>query len=206
MDILKKSIILLVLIIGFTSIRAQDTGKIHMAFASSYDYEIEGNFAEAVKTLRSVYDPGSYHINTRLGWLSYMQGQFTESSAYYQKAIELKPYAIEARFGLTYPSSAMGNWAQVKEQYIKILELDPMNTKANYYYGLMYYENADYEPAARHFEKVANQYPFDGDAVLMLAWSNFQLGKTREAEVLFYEVLLIDPGNKSANEGLGLIK
>ncbi len=206
MDILKKSIILFILIIGFTSLKAQDTEKLQTAFASSYDYEIGGDFAEAVKTLRSIYDPDSYHINTRLGWLCYMQGQFTESSAYYQKAIELKPYAIEARFGLTYPASAMGSWAQVKEQYIKILELDPMNTKANYYYGLMFYENADYEPAARHFEKVANQYPFDGDAVLMLAWSNFQLGKTREAEVLFNEVLIIDPENESALEGLGLIK
>jgi tetratricopeptide (TPR) repeat protein len=206
MDILKKILILGVLVIGLISLNAQNTDKLQTAFVNSYSSEFEGDYSEAIKTLKAVYDPDSYHINTRLGWLSYMQGQFTESAAYYQKAIELKPYAIEARFGLTYPASAMGNWGPVKEQYIKILEVDPMNTKANDYFGLMYYEHADFETAAKHFEKVANLYPFDGDAVLMLGWSNFQLGKTREAEVLFNEVLLIDPENESAIEGLGLIK
>jgi len=40
----------------------------------------------------------------------------------------------------------------------------------------------------------------------MYAWSNLQLGKIREAEVLFNEVLIIDPYNQSALEGLELIK
>jgi tetratricopeptide (TPR) repeat protein len=206
MDFLKKNIILGLLMMGIVSLYAQDTEKMQQAFSDSYAAEVEGDYSQAVKTLKAVYDASSYHLNTRLGWLSYMQGQFTESAAYYQKAIELKPYAIEARFGLTYPASAMGNWGLVKEQYIKILEVDPMNTKANYYFGLMYYEHADYERAAMHFEKVANLFPFDGDAVIMLAWSYFQLGKTREAEVLFLEILLIDPENESAMEGLGMIK
>ncbi len=100
----------------------------------------------------------------------------------------------------------MGNWAQVKSQYIKILEVDPQNTKANYYFGLMYYESGDFEPAAKHFGKVVNLYPFNIESVLMYAWSNLQLGKIREAEVLFNEVLIIDPYNQSALEGLELIK
>jgi tetratricopeptide (TPR) repeat protein len=206
MEFLKKSVFLSMFLLLFISLSAQNTEKLQTAFKNSYAAEIQGKYSEAVKSLKAVYDPASYLINVRLGWLSYMQGQFTESAAYYQKAIELKPYAIEARFGLSYPASAMGNWTQVKDQYIKIMEIDPMNSKANYYYGLMLYENAEYESALKHFEKVANMYPFDADGVLMYAWSNFQLGKSREAEVLFKEVLLIDPGNESAMEGLGLIK
>lgn len=206
MDLLRKTFgaILFLLVTG--SIMAQETTELRQAFEESYGYETEANYADAIKEIKSIYDPASYHINVRLGWLSYMSGQFTESAAYYQKAIELKPYAIEARFGLTYPASSMGNWAQVKNQYIKILEVDPQNTKANYYFGLMLYESADYAEAAKHFEKVANLYPFDSESVLMFAWANFQLGKTREAEVLFNEVLLIDTDNESALEGLELIK
>ena len=49
-------------------------------------------------------------------------------------------------------------------------------------------------------------YPYDSESVLMFAWANFQLGKTREAEGLFNEVLLIDTDNESALEGLELIK
>ncbi len=206
MDILKKSIATVILIMALTGVQAQITEAVQSAFEESYTFESKGHYADAIKSLKDIYNPASYHINVRLGWLSYMSGQFTESAAYYQKAIELKPYTIEARFGLTYPASSMGNWAQVKEQYIKILEVDPQNTKANYYYGLMHYEAGEYEMAARHFEKVVNLYPFDSESVLMYAWANFQMGKTREAEVLFNEVLIIIPGNKSALEGLELIK
>ena len=206
MDILRRSLLVFTLALALISLKAQDTEKIREAFSNIYALEYAGKYSEAINTLKNVYDPDSYHINVRLGWLSYLSGQFTQSAAYYQKAIALKPYAIEARFGLTYPASAMGNWAQVKAQYIQILETDPQNTKANYYFGLMYYETKDYEQAARHFEKVINLFPLDSLSLLMYAWSNFQLGKTREAEVLFNEMLLLDPGNESALEGLELIK
>ena len=206
MDLIRKSILLAIFITGMGGMYAQETEKVQEVFSKSYGFETVGDYAEAIKSLKAVYDPDSYHINVRLGWLTYISGQFTESAAYYHKAIELKPYSIEARFGLTYPASSMGNWAQVKSQYIKILEVDPQNTKANYYFGLMYYESGDFEPAAKHFEKVVNLYPFNIESVLMYAWSNLQLGKIREAEVLFNEVLIIDPYNQSALEGLELIK
>ena len=206
MDILMKNILTVVLALAISGVMAQNSQEVISAFDESYTLEIDGKYSEAIKELKNIYNPASYHINLRLGWLCYLSGQFTESSAYYQKAIELKPYAIEARFGLTYPASSTGNWAQVKEQYIKILEVDPQNTRANYYFGLMHYEVGDFDLAANHFEKVVNLYPFDMESVRMFAWANFQLGKTRKAEVLFNEVLLIDPDNESALEGLDLIK
>ncbi len=206
MDILRRSLLVFTLSLALISLKAQDTKAISEAFSSSYAYEYDGDYAEAIKALKNIYDPDSYHINARLGWLSYLSGQFTESSAYYLKAIELKPYAIEARFGLINPASAMGNWGQVKSQYLHILDVDPQNIKANYYFGLMNYETKDYAQAAMQFERVINLYPFNSEALLMYAWSNFQLGKTREAEVLFNEMLIINPGNASALEGLELIK
>ena len=206
MDLIRKIILPVALLLAVTCMQAQDNGTMRQAFTESYAHEADTNYALAISALKNIYNPASYHMNARLGWLSYLMGQYTGSVAYYQKAIELKPYAIEARFGLTYPASALGNWQQVRDMYIKILEVDPQNTTANYYYRLMNYESGDYEQAARHFEKVVNLYPFDSASVLMYAWSNFMLGKTREAEVLFNEVLLIDPDNASALEGLGKIK
>ncbi len=206
MDILRRSLLAFTLALALISLKAQDTKTISETFSKSYTYEYNGDYADAIKVLKDVYDPDSYHINARLGWLGYLSGQFTESSAYYLKAIELKPYAIEARFGLINPASAMGNWGQVKSQYLHILDVDPQNIKANYYFGLMNYETKDYAQAAMQFERVINLYPFNSEALLMYAWSNFQLGKTREAEVLFNEMLIINPGNASALEGLELIK
>jgi hypothetical protein len=40
----------------------------------------------------------------------------------------------------------------------------------------------------------------------MLAWTNFKLGKTREAKILFNKALLYYPEDSSAKEGLALIK
>ncbi|HSA04943.1 MAG TPA: tetratricopeptide repeat protein, partial [Tenuifilaceae bacterium] len=68
------------------------------------------------------------------------------------------------------------------------------------------YERKDYKQAYTYFEKVVNLYPWDHDSVLMFAWTNYMLGKTREAKILFHKALLYNPDDASAKEGLGLIK
>jgi tetratricopeptide (TPR) repeat protein len=176
------------------------------AFSKSYQYESRGNFTDAITTLKAVYQEDSYEINVRLGWVTYLAGLFTESSAYYQKAIALKPYSIEAKLGFANPASALGNWDQVIAQYNEILTIDPQNTTTNYRMGSIYYGRKDYSKAEKYLEKVVNLYPFDYDSNILFAWTNLKLGKLREASVLFNKVLLIKPADASAIEGLGLIK
>ncbi len=180
----------------------QSFKEIESAFKESYQLENNGEYSAGAEKLKKVYTEDSYEINLRLGWLNYSLGNFTESSAYYQRAITLSPYAIEARFGYVYPLSALGNWAIVKQQYEKILEIDPKNTLANYRMGMIYYGSEDFNMALKYFEKVVNLYPFDYDAVIMYAWTNLKLGKMREAKILFQKTLLIKPGDESALEGL----
>ncbi len=201
-----KKVILLVLMLLSLNLIAQDFSKLSAAFASSYAKEKEGNYADAAKKLKAYYDAKSYEVNLRLGWLTYMQGQFSESIGYYSKAIDLMPYAIEPRLGIVLPESAMGNWGAVVEHYNKILSIDPNNTLVLYRMGLIGYENKDYNKAYNYFSKVVNLYPFDYYGVLMLGWTNYQLGKVKEAKVLFQKALLYDPSSSSAKEGLGLIK
>jgi tetratricopeptide (TPR) repeat protein len=176
------------------------------AFESSYTLQDKANYTGAVGVLKTVYDENSYEINLRLGWLNYLGGQFTESTAYYQKAMKLKPYAIEARFGFVYPAAALGNWDQVITQYNEILKIDPQNTVANYRMGSIYYGKLDYAAAEKYLEKVINLYPFDYDSNILYAWTNLKLGKNREAQVLFHKVLMMRPKDASAMEGLGFIK
>jgi tetratricopeptide (TPR) repeat protein len=184
----------------------QEVMTLENRFKASYEKENEGDYNGAIDIIKGAYDEASYEINLRLGWLHYMSGLFTESSTYYQRAMSLKPYAIEPVLGYVMPVSAMGNWEIVRNQYLQILEKDPANTLVNYRMGLIYYGIQDYETAAGYFKNVVNLYPFDYDAVIMLAWSDYFLGKYREAKVLFSKALLILPGNESAMEGLSLIK
>lgn len=176
------------------------------AFSKSYAYEQKGNYSEAVNSLKSVYQEDSYESNLRLGWLNYLGGSFTESSAFYQKAMKLKPYSIESKLGYVYPLSALGKWDIIITQYTEILTIDPQNTLVNYRMGSIYYNRKDYVKAEKYLEKVVNLYPFDYDSMILFAWTNYQLGKLREAQALFNKVLLIKPKDSSALEGLSLIK
>jgi tetratricopeptide (TPR) repeat protein len=203
---MKKTLLATIFIFSVLLSGAQDYKKLTAAFSDSYAKEKTGKYGDAVTALKAYYDPNSYEINLRLGWLTYLQGQFSESTGYYNKAINLMPYAIEPRFGLALPASALGNWDLVLAQYNKILSIDPNNTVTLYRMGLISYDKKDYKLAYQQFEKVVNLYPFDYQSVIMFAWSNFKLGKTREAKILFNKALLYYPEDASAKEGLSLIK
>jgi len=183
-----------------------DKKDIIEAFKNSYNYEIKGLLNKAIDELMEVYDRNNYEINLRLGWLYYQDKKYTESIGYYNNAINIMPYAIEAKFGLVLPAADAEDWVKVVEQYNAILQIDPQNTVANFRLGMIYYYKPDYELALKYFEKVGNLYPFDYDTILMMGWTNYQLGKTKEAKVLFERTLMIKPDDSSALEGLSLIK
>ena len=196
-------VLLSVLVAGGAS--AQTFVETKDAFQKSYIQEATGDYTEAINSLKQVYDEKSYEINLRLGWLTYLLGGFTESKAYYNRAISLMPYAVEARFGYVYPAAAMGNWSEVIAQYEKILEITPNNSIAMHRLGLIYYGREEYEKALKYFEKVVNLYPFDYDGLSMLAWTNYRLNNIREAKILFQKALLNTPNGSSALEGLDLL-
>ncbi len=200
-----KLMISAILFLGTSIVKAQEN-PVGAAFTQSYYYEKVGNYSSAIASLKKVYDASSYEINLRLGWLNYSAALYKESMNYYQLAINLMPVSIEARLGYVYPAAAFGNMSEVIVQYQKILEIDPQNSTANYRMGYIYYDKKDYQTAFKYFEKVVNLYPFSYDGLIMFAWTNMQLGKMREAEVLFNKVLLLAPGDKSATQGLGMIK
>lgn len=206
MDFLKKRYLMAFgLILATLGLYAQDS-KLTAAFRKSYTHEAAGEYTRAVESLKQAYDENNYYVNLRLGWLNYMGGAFTESAAFYQKAIRLMPLSTEARLGLVLPLSALGNWEQVIAQYNEILKYDPANSTVNYRLGAIYYNRAEYRTAFRYLEKVVNHYPFDYDSLLLFAWTNLKMGKLQEAKVLFNNTLLYKPDDESAKEGLGLIK
>jgi len=205
METLRKiTIAVLLFLISFCSF-SQSMDALQSVFTKSYEAENAKNYANAISELKTGYDPGNYVINIRLGWLNYLAKQYTESIRYYEKSILLKPYAIEARFGCVKPLSAIEDWERVKKQYIEILTIDPQNTVANYWLGVIMYNRKDFISAAKLFEKIVNLYPLDYDSVIMLAWSKLYCSKPSEAKILFHQALIIRPNDSSALSGLKLI-
>ncbi len=190
----------------FGYIMAQNTAATQATFVKSFEAEKSGNYTSAINTMKTIYQADNYIINIRLGWLYYLAKQYAESIKYYEKSIALKPYAIEARFGCVKPLSAIESWDKVKANYLEILKIDPQNTLANYWLGVIYYNRKDFVNATKLFEKVVNLYPLDYDSVIMLAWSKLNSGKTADAKMLFNHALILRPNDSSALEGLKLIK
>lgn len=199
--------ILAILMMGFSLFSsAQYSDRILKSFEQSYALEKTGDFRKAINLLKEVYQEDSYEINLRLGWLNYNAGLFDDSKVNYRKALAVLPYSEEAKFGIILPLAAHSEWDEVIRYYNQILANNPGNTVALYRLGLIYYNRKDYIQAARNLQKVVDLYPFDYDGLLLMAWTNLQLGKSREARVLFNKVLLYSPGDASALEGLGLLK
>ena len=205
MGILKHSVIIAFVCLTIQITNAQSQQQID-AFSESYTLEKNGNYNKAIHALSEIYLENSYPINLRLAWLSYSSGLFTESIAYYNKTIIIMPYSIEARLGLVYPAGAVGNWSLVVSTYKKILEIDSKNYTANYKLASILYGRKDYSAANKYLETIVNLYPFDYSSTILYAWNNLQLGKTREAKLLFTKVLLLSPNDTSALEGLELIE
>jgi len=205
MEFLKK-VLLIVLLTSTYLLPAQSTEEIQKAFKESYAFEAQGKYSDAVKAVKKVYKADSYPVNLRLGWLTYLAGRFTESVSYYSKSIKLKPLSIEARLGMTYPASAMGNWDNVITQYKEILKIDANHYTANFKLGQIYYSRKDYSSAEKYFNVVLNFYPFTYDPVINAAWNYLKMGKMREAKVLFDYALMLSPGDTSALAGLEQIK
>ena len=120
-------------------LNAQSESKIQTAFAESYKAELSSNYVVGVSEIKSVYQADNYSMNARLGWLLLLAKQYTESISYYEKAIKLKPYAIEVRFGMIKDYNALESWDKVKEQYEAILKIDGQNTTSLYWLGVLLY-------------------------------------------------------------------
>jgi tetratricopeptide (TPR) repeat protein len=180
--------------------------KMQSAFSESIKAEVSGNYGESIARMKSVYKADDYNLNARLGWLSFLAKQYTESVSYYEKAIKLKPYGIEARFGMIKALNALESWDKVKEQYESILKIDDQNTTSLYWLGVLLYNRKDYEGAAKNFEKIVNLYPMDYGSVIMLGWTKYYQGKITDAKVLFNQALLLSPNDASATSGLNLVK
>ena len=185
---------------------AQSNKPLIAVFNQSYEYEAIKNYEASINVINSLYSETSYEINLRLGWLYYIAGKNKESITYYQKASEIMPASTEPKWAIINPYTKLENYNEIEKTYLAILKIDSKNSLANYYLGLIYYYRKDYLNAKKYFDVSLNLYPFGYNNMLMSAWTNYYLGNKNEAPILFNKTLLYSPHDKSALEGLSLIK
>jgi len=206
MEILRRLFFAAALLLLAGNIYAQSTAAVQKAFHNSYADEAKKNYPAAITDVMPFYADNNYEINLRLGWLNFLSKNYTSSQTYYLKAVSLKPNSIEAKFGYIKPLSMLESWDKVLDQYNAILKIDPQNTQANYWTGILYYNRKQYDNAEKSFNKVVALYPFDYDGNQMLGWSYLMDGKKPEARACFEKGLLIKPEDASCMDGLAKAK
>lgn len=202
----KASLILVLSLVLLTSVSNAQNQKLASAFEQSYTHEYESKIEQAITDLKTVYSEKSYEINLRLGWLYYSAEKYKEAIQYYDKAAKLMPAASEPLWAIINAYTKQENWVAVEKAYKSILALDPKNNTANYQLGLIYYYRKDFTTAKRYFDIALNLNPFNYNNMLMSAWNNYFLGNKNAASILFNKVLLYNPKDTSALEGLSLLK
>ncbi len=206
MENVKKILLAAVIVLQVGIAFGQTDAAYQKAFSDSYANEYNKKYNDAIGDLTRLNDENSYEVNLRLGWLYYLNKNYAQSTAHYQKSVNMKPYAVEAKFGLIKPLSVQESWDKVLQLYSDILKIDPQNSTANYWAGVINYNRKKYEPASKLFEKAVNLYPFDYDGTHMLAWTYLGMGRNNDAKVLFNKALLMRPADASALSGLAKIK
>lgn len=207
----KHLLVILVLLPIFISVaqsnNSSDTKL--LTFKNSIQQESIGKYAQAILTIINIYDKYSneYVINLRLGWLYYLNKDYTNSISYYKKALQISgDKSIEAIFGITLPLSEQSDWEAVKGYYEDVINLDENNYTANLRLGQIYLNTENYLNAKVYLSKVEELYPGDYETNLYLAWNYYYLGDKSTAYDLFIEVLTLSPGDESALEGLKLVQ
>lgn len=200
--LVKRLMVATAMAIVSITVFAQPDENIQKAFKASYVNEYKANYNGAIADLKKVYKADNYEINLRMGWLHYQAKQNAQSLEYYQKAMDLKKYSVEARLGYVKPANDLKKYDKVYEIYGEILKIDPYNSVANYWVGVSYYYAKKYDIAVKYLELVVNMYPFDYDANNMLGWTYLGLGRMADARIVFTQALYNRPGDATATEGL----
>ncbi|TFF34498.1 tetratricopeptide repeat protein [Mucilaginibacter psychrotolerans] len=202
MEVLKKLLCVIICLLAMVQARAQSEAALQRAYKSSYAEEAKKNYTEAINDIKPFYSDGDYESNLRLGWLYFLSKNYTASENYYAKAVRIKPNSIEAKFGYIKPLSLLASWDKVLAQYASILKIDPQNTQANYWAGIIFYNRKQYDAASKYFLKVVSLYPFDYDGNQMLGWAYLMAGNKASARTYFEQALIIKPDDTSCLDGL----
>lgn len=193
------------LALPFSSVAAQEPRSATL-YRESYVLEAKRDYIGALARVREARAGGgnAYFAAIRLGWLSYLQGDYAAAIASYSEAVAAEPKAIEAKIGLTLPLLAQRNWRELDRASTAVLAVDPHNATALARLGLARYNSGNYAGAESMYRKLADDYPSEMDYKTGLGWAMLKQGKNGDAKALFEAVLAVSPDNTNAKAGLGI--
>jgi tetratricopeptide (TPR) repeat protein len=177
------------------------TSEMHAALAASYQAEQAGNYKKALAAMQHL--PRMYFIDLRLGWLYYLNGNYSEADTHYEAAIKASPAAIEAKIGYTLPLLAQKRYKAVEQAALEIALIDRNNYTANLRLAYALRMQQQYASAEEILTRMLTLYPTDGKLLTEHGLNLVALHQQTAARQIFDNITLIDPTNALAKEQLG---
>ncbi|WP_456401102.1 tetratricopeptide repeat protein [Persephonella sp.] len=205
-----RKILLLLFILIFSNVLAEEKKDIDIkgAYYRSYQYEKVGDYENAIKSLMVLYKkyPDGYTINLRLGWLYYLNKNYSNSIYHYEKAMKIVPSSIEAKLGLTLPLLAQGKYGDVEKICYQIISTDYFNYYGNLRLSIVLRLGKKLDTAVEVVNKMLSLYPTDVNFLTELGIIRYLQGEYGQAKYIFNDILILDPENVTAREYLQKIK
>lgn len=178
--------------------------EIASGYYKSYDHEQQKQYEEAVKDLSAVYKtyPNTYTVNYRMGWLFYLNRNYSNALEHLKKALAISPGAIEVMNTITLVHAAKEDWAKVEEESLAVLKIDYYNPDANYWYSRSLRMQKKYELAIKVDRKMLSVYPTSVTFLQELGESLFLDNKKEESASVFNSIKILNPKNTVADEYL----
>ena len=175
------------------------------AYARSFGHERTQAYDDAVRALAPVYEayPNGYTVNLRMGWLFYLNGNYTNAVAHYEVAEAAAPTAFEPRLGRMLPLLAQERWAEAEALGYQIVSLDHYSYYGNLRLAIALRMQGKVDPAYQVALKMVTAYPTDILHLVEFARIVEARGDVEEARRLYGEILILDPENEAARRALG---
>jgi tetratricopeptide (TPR) repeat protein len=174
------------------------------AYARSFGYERTQAYDDAIRALAPVYDayPNGYTVNLRMGWLFYLNGNYSNAVAHYEVAEAAAPSALEPKLGRLLPLLAQERWAEAEALGYQVVSVDHYSYYGNLRLAVALRMQGKVDAAYQVALKMLTAYPTDILYLVELARTVDARGDPDEARRLFGEVLILDPENEAARRYL----
>lgn len=197
-----------VVLLAPSGLAAQQGGQvldIAGSYQRSFDYERTQDYPNAIRALAPVYEayPNGYTVNLRMGWLFYLNGNYSNAVAHYEVATRAAPFALEPKLGRLLPLLAQGRWGDAETVAYQVVSVDHYSYYGNLRLAIALRMQGKLEPAYQIELKMVGAYPTDVLHLVELAQITDARGDKTEAARLFGEILVLDPENETARRYLG---
>jgi tetratricopeptide (TPR) repeat protein len=180
---------------------------IEKSYYESYALEKAQNYAGALHSMYPVLTayPKGYTVNFRLGWLSYLNGNFADALRYYKAALAVYPAAIEVMQCISLVHKARADWAEVEAENATIIKIDYFNPTANYWYAVALKARKKYDLAEKVCRKMLTVLPTSVSFLGELGENLHYKKDDTQALTMFLSVKVLDPQNENAKKFIALL-